>query len=331
MAVEKNQERNEWLSRISGFLESASHQRLSSELDPFRKYLETRKNLKGSLDHEEEKWAAHVEGSLDDGETAMNNHKDHLAWNHFHEAVCASAYLLDEEDGSLENLAKITLSESKKKLDSWRREAVIKLLCDEKGELKKVDLPKKTNPAGKQNLTNKNDGKKEPTAESPDASPAEKDPLRKNDVYEALKILTQEFGNSYVKMNIAHKQLEMLIILAIFFVPITVVMVALLPTQPETGNPFFLTTIALFGAIGGIASGMGTISKDSIRGKIPDQLLSSWSTMCKPIFGAISALGVSLFLFAGLYYNWWSRIERLIDLFCLGSVFLGRDSQSDSS
>jgi hypothetical protein len=72
------------------------------------------------------------------------------------------------------------------------------------------------------------------------------------------------------------------------------------PTQLAITNLFFLAAVVIFGAIGGTISGLITISRGSTKKKIPDQILSSWSTMSKPIFGAISALGVSVFVFAGL-------------------------------
>ncbi len=69
---------------------------------------------------------------------------------------------------------------------------------------------------------------------------------------------------------------------------------------PEVNQQLFLVSVACFGALGAIASGIITISKDSLTGDIPKRLLSTSVMVVKPIFGALIGLVIYVFLISGL-------------------------------
>lgn len=259
-------------SRITSFLQSESCMRLNASIGPFEEELTIWDKLSEQKnDTKKGEMYKSAKNNIADAKKACNIQS---AWKYFFRAVCATAYLLEGDD--LRNVAYVTLLESKEKLEGWRREAVIKMLCDADGNLKKVQTDK---------VSDKTDNNVN---------------LKNHDLYVALDILTEHHNNRYIKIDIAHKQLVLLICSSIVLIILGFLALHYSPPQFEITNSFFLASVVIFGAIGGTISGLITNSRGSTKKKIPDQILSSWSTMSKPIFGAISALAVSVFVFAGL-------------------------------
>jgi hypothetical protein len=258
--------------RVTNFLQSESCMRLDASIGSLEAELTIWDELsKQKDDTKKVKMYQNAKNNIALAKKASNIQS---AWKYFFRAVCATAYFLEGDD--LRNVACATLLESKEKLEDWRRKAVIKLLCDADGNLKKV--PTDTGSDKADNNT----------------------PLKNHDLYLALDILTEHHNNRYIKIDIAHKQLVLLICSAIVLIILGFLALHYAPPKFEITNSFFLAAVIIFGAIGGTISGLITISRGSTKKKIPDQILSSWSTMSKPIFGALSALAISVFIFAGL-------------------------------
>jgi hypothetical protein len=286
-------------SRITSFLQSESCMRLNASIGPLEEELETWHNPTQDKDSVEGKWYQNAKNDINKAKKARDTQ---LAWKFLFRAVCATAYLLKGED--LRNVANVTLLESEEKLDGWRKKAVKSALCDENGNLKTVEK-KKSSPDERSDHADNNST------------------LRNHDVYLALEILTEHHNNRYIKIDIAHKQLVLLIISSVVLIPLGVLALATSPAKFDITNLYFLAAVVIFGAIGGTISGLVTISRVSTKRKIPDQILSSWSTMSKPIYGAISALGVSVFTFAGLVVGGASADANSIYLVLAISVLAG--------
>lgn len=161
----------------------------------------------------------------------------------------------------LQDCAQATLNEAEEKLSRWRKKSVQDLLGKD-GVLK-----------------NKFDA---------------------NDVYVALEILHEYFSNTYIKLSIARFQLKILVPVALALIGSSIWILTNLSGQIEINNASLLFSVVLFGAMGGTVSGIISISRGTVRGKIPDQLLNSWLTIIRPLFGAMSALAISVFLLSGL-------------------------------
>jgi hypothetical protein len=242
------------------FFESASQKRLRWEI---ARFIEQLQNLPKP---EDSSWKQKTRNTLNKAIKALNNGESMRGWYLLHEAECASVFLLDEQDGSLENCAIRVLNEGEKKLDDWRKKSVKDLI----GE--KIDH---------NNKSAETTGKVKK--------------LNASDVYEAKRILTEHQDNLHIKMDRAHFQLETLGIAALLVIPIWIILSFFLGQ-----NTLLLMSAVFFGALGGTASGLISVNRRSTKDKIPDQLLNSWSVIIKPIFGAISALVVTMFLLSGL-------------------------------
>lgn len=127
-----------------------------------------------------------------------------------------------------------------------------------------------------------------------------KNSLSYGDVYDAKKILQEHHTNNYIKLRTAQFQLGTLAMVA--FVPI-VALVFLLPTL-SSGISFnslsLLLATMMLGALGGVFSGILSTAEQSSKGRIPDQLLSSWLIIARPVMGIVAALALYGFLFSGL-------------------------------
>jgi hypothetical protein len=191
---------------------------------------------------------------------ALEDGEIQKGWNLFHDTSSIITQLQSVAEGRFRNQAQQILSESQKKLDGWRKDIVTKYLCDDNGKLKKVES------------------------------------LKANDVYEASKILNQRHNNMYLKLNRAKEQLVTLAFAVLILVPVSVVILSLFFGQDWV----LLTSAVLFGAIGAASSGIISVDSRSTQVGIPEQLLSSWSVLIKPIYGAVTGLAISMFLQSGI-------------------------------
>lgn len=184
-----------------------------------------------------------------------------LGWRHFHQAELTRIYLEDDEQ-TLSQLAIATLNESKEKLSLWRKDTVIKLLCDDKQKIKS--------------------------------------PLSVDENYTAKKILYEDHDNTYNKLKRVQFQLVILTLTGFFCVTAIALTLINLGNNAILNNPALIRSIIFFGALGGIVSGIFTISTGSTKAKIPNQILNSWLTILRPLLGAMSALAATVFLLSGI-------------------------------
>jgi hypothetical protein len=237
------------------YFETASEKRLEGEINRFCIELDVliqTSQLKNSI------YATNAQNALVSSWGALKNGKTQSGWNCFHESLCLSVFLMT--DIGLKNKAIEILGEGREKLEKWRKETLIKLLCDRNGNLKN------------------------------DKS------LKANQVYAARKILLEYQGNNYIKLDRIHTQLEIMGVSAIVLVPLIIGVMTTFFGQ----NILLMIAIAVFGAAGGTVSAIQFVARTSTKGKIPEQLQGSWSISIRPLIGAISALAISVFLLSGI-------------------------------
>jgi hypothetical protein len=63
---------------------------------------------------------------------------------------------------------------------------------------------------------------------------------------------------------------------------------------------FLLLAIAFFGAAGGTLRGINIVRKGSTKTRSLINSRSSWSVLVRPLVGALAALAISVFVFAGV-------------------------------
>lgn len=73
-------------------------------------------------------------------------------------------------------------------------------------------------------------------------------------------------------------------------------------TEIAGDDLFFWLTIALFGALGGIVSGMNSLKAAfKSREDIPEKVLNGWVTIARPFVGLLAAVAIAVFLLSGLF------------------------------
>jgi hypothetical protein len=73
-------------------------------------------------------------------------------------------------------------------------------------------------------------------------------------------------------------------------------------TEIAGDNLFFWLTIALFGALGGIVSGINSLKAAfKSREDIPEKVLNGWVTIARPFVGLLAAVAIAVFLLSGLF------------------------------
>ena len=126
--------------------------------------------------------------------------------------------------------------------------------------------------------------------------------LEPRSVYFAATILHEHYGNVYQKLNILRRQQGTLLLISLFSLLIATVFI--LPNL-ESGiaifNKLLLFAVVLFGIMGASVSGTLSIARGASSQRIPEQLLSSWITLARPIVGAVAALALFTFVLSGLF------------------------------
>ncbi len=242
-----------------------------------------------------------IKNELVSAKNAADNWETQQGWNHYYEAELLSFYLMDKEDWKAR--AKLIFNGSEEALDECEKKAV-------------RDLIGKSGEGGVWVVQNE-------------------DKLEKQKVIEARRVVQTHYTDAYTKLNMSLKQLRILAVIAIAVVSIIIFSLVIVPnttavvfnvSNSTTGNltspntitnatgseainnstianytftTFFFLGVVLFGALGGTASAMITIARSS-KGDVPERLLNSWLTLAKPVFGAVAALAVAVFLLAGL-------------------------------
>jgi hypothetical protein len=243
-----------------------------------------------------------IEKELDNAQAAEDSWETQKVWSHYYEAELLSFHLMGEADWKAR--AKSIFNEAEDALDASEKKTIRDLIGK----------------AGEGGVWVVQDEEK----------------LEKPKVIEARRITQVHYCDAYTKLGMSLKQLRILAAIAIAITAIIMVSLVIVPNTTavvfNVGNTtesnatvstnvtfnstatnaagdsifanytftsFFFLGVALFGALGGTASGMITIAKSS-KGAIPERLLNSWLTIAKPVFGAVAALAVSVFLLAGL-------------------------------
>lgn len=254
------------LWRLKRIFKSTSHKRLEDEIPTFESELNSLIELRIKDRKNISPWAENSGRMIENAKQALRLCEIEIGWAYLNQAKLLSIYLLDPDDGTLESRAQATLNEAEQKLSSWRKDTV-------------------------QDLLGKNRVLKGSFDQSKSA---------RADLYTARKILTEHNDNTHVKLSTALFQLKILTLIAFVLVPSCIVTLLNFPGQIAINDAFFLLSVVLLGALGGTVSGMISVARGSSAKSIPDQLLNSWLTISKPVFGSMAALVISLFFYAGL-------------------------------
>jgi hypothetical protein len=154
------------------------------------------------------------------------------------------------------------LVEAGEKLGTWRKKAVERTLSQE-GELK------------------------------PELLAAE--------VYYASQLVHEHHENVYRKLGIIGRQFGILVVIAVLAVLCWIVVGPWLdPDEAVVTNRATLVSVALFGVMGASVSGILSLARNSASERIPQQVLSSWFTLARPVVGAVAAAAIYAFLNSGL-------------------------------
>jgi 8-oxo-dGTP diphosphatase len=265
---------------------ASSHAAYSIELEHFVKQCQVAKI-------EDLLWADAALKLLDRVQQALDDADIALGWRCFNTARCMELYGLAQlESGQLqlESRAQAVLREADEKLGSWRRKAVKDILEDQqegKGQLKSG--------------------------------------LIADQVYQASQLVHGHHNNVYRRLGIIGRQLGILSIVALLAVVCWVLLAPALdgngPPEVEQGNHSaeaqmdsqdspgslaqlnnraILASVALFGIMGASMSGIVSLARNSAQDRIPQQLLSSWFTLTRPVVGALSASAIYVFLTSNL-------------------------------
>ncbi len=245
---------------------STSHKRLADEVPKFESELNTLIELRIRGRKNISPWAEESRRMLEGAKQALALCEIQIGWAYLNQAQLLGIYLLNSDDGTLKSLAQATLNEAEQKLSSWRKDTVQDLL-------------------GKNRLLEKN---------------LDESTCAHAYLYTARKILTQHHDNTHIKLSTALFQLMTLALIAFVLVPSCIVALLNFPGQTAINDAFFLLSAALLGALGGTVSGMVSVATGSSGKSVPDQLLNSWLTISRPLFGSMAGLAISLFFYAGL-------------------------------
>ena len=112
--------------------------------------------------------------------------------------------------------------------------------------------------------------------------------------------MQEHFTNRHIKLHTAGFQLGVLTLIALSLVFPLLILLPNLSSEIGLNNVGLLISIVLFGALSGCFSGVFSISRDAGEGKIPDQILSSWLTIARPVVGVMAALAMAGFLLSGI-------------------------------
>jgi 8-oxo-dGTP pyrophosphatase MutT (NUDIX family) len=277
-------------SRIGRICRSTSYERLASAHAAYSAELDH--SVKRRKQKEADfSWVSAADELLNNVQQALWDGDVDRGWQCFNAAQRMELFGLEKlKDGRLEAKAQAVLHEADAKLGSWRKETVLDILADPKeGELKL------------------------------------KCPVTADEVYYASQILHEHHSNVYRRLDIIGRQFRILVIVAVLaavgwglLAPHLVESVSRVDSPetttlevqagtPETPAPeipldnrALLASVALFGIMGASVSGLLSLARATTDTRIPNQLLSSWFTLTRPVIGAIAALAIHVFLLSGL-------------------------------
>lgn len=249
------------LRDLRKIFKSSSHRRLDTEIGPIELELKGLIEARVKENIPSYPWAELSTQMIDCANQALELGEIEMGWRYLLQAELLSVHLVKKEN--LKVFAQATLDEAQDKLkSSWRLETIENLFV-EYGKLKD-------------------------------------DAIDANEVYTAVKLLKEHHSNTYIKINTARFQLEILAIMGFIMIPLAVWILPKIGENVDLTKGAIFYSVVILGAMGGVISAFFSVARVRVRGKIPDQLLNSWITISRPLVGAISALGVFLFLLSGL-------------------------------
>jgi exonuclease VII small subunit len=139
--------------------------------------------------------------------------------------------------------------------------------------------------------------------ESQDKLQRKKKP-RLSEVIQAQQVLSEHHSNVYRRLTILNSQIGFLEITGILAILIWVSLLIFEPNLDKFSSsvfsPYLTISSLIFGILGACISGIMRMEKRSTKQRIPDQLASFVYTVARPLVGAVSALGVVVFVLAGI-------------------------------
>lgn len=224
------------LRRLRKIFKSSSHRRLDTAIGPFEIELKSLIEARVRENKSTFPWAEYSTRMINCANQALEFGEIELGWRYLLQAELLSLHLLT--DKGLKDKAQATLNESEEKLgESWRKKTVQHFL-GKNGELNK-------------------------------------DADNVNHVYTARKILQERHSNTYIKVNTARFQLEILAIIGFLLLPLAVFTLPTVKDSVEMTNGSLVFSVVILGAMGGVISSLFSVARVRVRAKIPDQLLNS--------------------------------------------------------
>lgn len=268
-----------------------SAHRLNAEMLPFREELA---HMARAWDGEPDgvrPWLEAADRLLDDAHERLERGAIDSAWRCFHAAKRMEIGALARIDPAmLRTRAALIRKEAGDKLQGWRKKTVETLMGD------------------------------------PETLAGTESDVMK--VRTAAFVLHEHFANVYQRVEVIRRQIFYLALIGIATFGSWLVMLrygaaaplfdgavsGLMPadtatagTAPSAGSGSgaggmadLIPTVVAFGILGGVISGIRSLSQKSSRKKIPGQLLSLWFMAARPLVGAVSAVVVFAALLSGL-------------------------------
>jgi hypothetical protein len=237
---------------------STSHKRLARTVVGFRAEF----NTLAARPHQTsapQGWQQSVYALLDKVEQALQDNDTEMGWRCFNAAQRQSMHALTPAERQEE--AQVLVLEGVRKLRSWRKDSVERLLLDVDGKL----LPC----------------------------------IDVHTLIQAKQIAQEHNENTYLKLYSIRSQLLLLSLIALVVTGYLFVAPAPL-TALDIDSPALVRYIILFGILGASISGILSLANSGAGERYSDQLLSSWVAFARVAVGAVAALVVYAFLSAGL-------------------------------
>jgi hypothetical protein len=118
----------------------------------------------------------------------------------------------------------------------------------------------------------------------------------------AMRLRNEHSANTYRRLDSTRGQLVLLAAVAVLIVVVLTALIAsgAIPLGDEEGfSGDQVVGVALFGALGGAFSGAISLLRAAPK-PIPQALVEGWTTLARPVVGAVGALAAFAFLVAGV-------------------------------
>ena len=127
-----------------------------------------------------------------------------------------------------------------------------------------------------------------------------KQTISKETIYQAAVLRDEHSGNLYLKIDRRRRSLLNTFIGLSGILVLLPFLLEFKVFQDQIWNSNILWEVELFGALGALLSVSMTLTRASVKAKIPDQLIGSFVTWMRPVIGASAAVAIFIFLRANL-------------------------------